>query len=134
MHKRQQPGFTLIELMITVAIIAILASIAFPSYESSMRKSRRATAQAFMMDAAAREQQVFLDSRGYVAVANNAAFQAALNIGVPTDVSSFYDLSVTLVAGPPPGFTLTATAKNKQLPDGNLTISNTGVKTPADKW
>jgi type IV pilus assembly protein PilE len=133
----RQKGFTLIELMIAVAVIAILAAIALPSYEGQMRKSRRASAQAFMADVAQREQARFLDVRSYVAVANNAAFPAALGISVPSEVSGFYTVSVATVAGPPPGFTITATPTGKQVPDGTLVMDNLGNKSRAgdpNKW
>ena len=126
-------GFTLIELMITVAIIGILASIALPSYQYAVRKGNRGDAQAFMLDVAQREQQIFLDSRSYRAVADNAAFPASINLTVPTRLSALYEFAVE-TDGPPPTFTVTATAKGKQLADGNLTMDSTGNKTPVDKW
>lgn len=43
MHRTQTSGFTLIELMVTIAIVAILAALAFPSFESSIRSNRVAT-------------------------------------------------------------------------------------------
>ncbi|HXG29480.1 MAG TPA: type IV pilin protein [Nevskiales bacterium] len=134
---KRPKGFTLIELMIAVAVVAILAAIALPSYEDQMRKSRRANAQAFMADVAQREQQRFLDTRSYVPAANNAAFPAALSISVPSDVSGFYNLSVTVSAGPPPGFTITATPTGKQVPDGTLVMDHLGNKSRAgdpSKW
>lgn len=50
LHERSARGFTLIELMITVAVVAILAAIAFPSYQEQVRKSRRAQAKADLVE------------------------------------------------------------------------------------
>ena len=79
---------------------------------------------------AQREQQYFLDNRGYTASLSD------LGLTAPDDVSNFYTISVTLVSGPPPGFTVTATPKTgtRQVSDGALTLSHTGNRTPAAKW
>ena len=61
--NRRSRGFTLIELMMAIAIIAILAAIAYPAYQKHLAKGRRAAAQAYLMDIAQREQQYFLDQR-----------------------------------------------------------------------
>ena len=55
MNKKAR-GFTLIEVMIAVAIVGILAAIALPSFQAHLRKGRRADTQAFMMDLATRQQ------------------------------------------------------------------------------
>ena len=50
MAAKRAPGFTLIELMIVVAVVAILVAIAYPSYQEQIRKSRRAQAKADLVE------------------------------------------------------------------------------------
>lgn len=121
-------GFTLIEIMVVVAIIAILAAIALPSYQSHLRKARRANAETFLSTVAARQQQYLLDARSY---ALGATAITDLGMAVPTDVSTYYTITVTpAAAATPPQFTVTATpiAGGVQEPDGTLTLDNTGAK------
>jgi type IV pilus assembly protein PilE len=120
-------GFTLIELMIVVVVVAILAAVAYPSYRESVKKGNRRAAQSEMMEIVNREHQFFIANRSY-------ADTAALGYTLPPDVSGNYDHAVTLDAGPPPGFTVTFTAKGAQISDGDLTVNSLGVKTPAEKW
>lgn len=127
-------GFTLVELMIAVAVVAFLAAIALPSYQGQLRKSRRGTAQAFMMDISQRQQARFLDTRNYVTIDNNADVQAKLGLTVPADVSTYYNLDVD-VTGPPPGFTVFAVAKGTQdhNNDEDLQLRSGGYKARGDK-
>lgn len=92
MCSRKQRGFTLVELMIAVAIIAILAAIAVPNYSQHLLKSRRAAADSFLMNIAQLQEQYLLDNRSYapsmaVLLPNVAAAER-----VPAEVDRFYDL------------------------------------------
>jgi type IV pilus assembly protein PilE len=62
---KHHQGFTLIELMITVAIVGILAAIAYPSYTAQVQKSRRADAQIALQEIAQRQEAYFLRNRSY---------------------------------------------------------------------
>jgi len=126
-NNKYSLGFTLVELMIAVAIIGILASIAIPSYVEYVKKGRRASAQSHLMEIAQREQQYLLDARTY------ASSLTTLGVTTPADVANYYTIQVD-VADTPPSFTITATAQGTQTSDGNLTLDSTGLKTPASKW
>jgi type IV pilus assembly protein PilE len=122
-------GFTLTELMIAVAIVGILAVIAYPSYQDHLRKGRRSAAQSFMINIAAREQQYLIDARRY---AGGAGAFEALHLAVPADVSSFYSVTIgPAVSAVPPSYTITATpiTDSAQVVDGVLTLDHQGART-----
>ena len=124
-------GFTLIELMITVAIIGILAGIVYPSYQNYVVRAKRSAAQQVMLDLSSREQQYMLDARSYTDTIGGGG----LNMTIPTDVSPNYTFAIAVDnAATPPTFTITATAIGSQVSDGNLTLNDLGQKTPANKW
>jgi type IV pilus assembly protein PilE len=127
---RRAKGFTLIELMVTVLVVAILASIAVPTYLQQVRKSRRSSAKATMMDLANREQQYLLSARIY---ADTAALQAT-GYTVPSDVSAYYTWAVTVNSTTVPTFTITFTAIGTQAVDGPLTLDQAGNRSPISKW
>jgi type IV pilus assembly protein PilE len=127
-------GFSLIELMVAVSIVAILAAIAYPSYLSHMAKSRRASAQAALMDVAQRQQQYLLDARGYAPDLDTLMNTPINTWKPPPDVDPYYNVTMTYTAGPPPKFTATATPKGVQASDFTLSIDSVGVKLPAGKW
>ena len=135
---KKQAGLTLIELMIVVAVVAVLASITYPSYQNYVKKARRNQAQSVMLDATNREQQYILDKRQYTNsfTAMNLTFDDYDCTSVATECkSNFYKITIAVDnTATPPEFTITATALNQQVSDGNLTLDSTGAKTPASKW
>ncbi len=121
--RRPLPGFTLIELMIVLAIVVILVAVAVPSYGGYLKKGRRAEAQAYLQALAMRQQQFLVDTRSYASL-------ATLAVPMPSSVADNYTVSVRTDAGPPPAFTVTAVPKGSQASErcGTLSIDQAGTK------
>ncbi len=148
MRQNTQNGFTLIELMIVVLVIGVLAAIAYPSYQDSLVKSRRADAKAALLELSVFMERLYTTTGCYnpgatdkvCGDANDAAPTLPFLVA-PKSGKANYDLTVD-VTTPVGGFTLTATPKTT-TPDsqcGNLSLTNMGVKTEsgtgtvADCW
>lgn len=132
LSRRLDRGFTLIELLVTIAIVGILAAVAYPSYTQHVVKSNRAAAQAHLMEIAQLQQQYLAENRAY------ATTLADLNnLSTPTAVSRYYDIIIeNVAAGPPPTFTVRAAPRTggAQVGDGALSINQAGAKSPSGKW
>lgn len=128
-------GFTLIELMITVAVVGILAAIAYPSYQNSVTKSRRAEGKSLVLDAAAREERFFAQYNSYTGTVVGASgctgSACGLNYSSTNSANGYYVLTVP--ANSATTYTLTATAAGTQLANDKncktFSIDNLGVKT-----
>jgi type IV pilus assembly protein PilE len=128
---RQYLGFSLIDVLITVAIVGILAAIAYPSYQSVMRKNNRAAAESYLADVAQRQQQYLLDQRSY------ASDVSTLGVPTPATLTPYYTIAIAVAAGPPPSFSASAAPIGSQASDlsgQSLTITNTGAKGPSGVW
>jgi len=127
MARNRTRGFTLLEIMIVVAVVGILASIALPAYQSQVRKGNRSAAQQFMQDAALREQQIMLDMRRYVTVASTDFAQKpsdsppGIGLAPPDATTGKYTFAVAADnTTTPPSYTITATATGSQDKDASL--------------
>ncbi|MFP8967928.1 type IV pilin protein [Pokkaliibacter sp. CJK22405] len=118
-------GFTLIEMMITVAIIGILAAFAYPSYTRYVERSNRVDAQGVMMQASMALQRHYGNAFTYVG-ADVSNFDQS-----PLQGNAKYLITYTLSAATPHEFLITATPQGIQTKDacGTLTIDENGEKT-----
>ncbi|MCY1291959.1 Type IV minor pilin ComP, DNA uptake sequence receptor [compost metagenome] len=126
MGAKKQLGFTLMELMIVVVVVAILTAIAYPSYRQYVVRANRSEVQQFMLEIASRQQQYFSDVRSY------GSTLTQLGLAVPANVAKNYTIDPGVDnTAKPPSYLITATPKSgsTQVGDGNQTLSSTGAKT-----
>lgn len=118
-------GITLIELMVVIAVLGIIVSIAYPAYQDQMRKARRSDCHTQLMELASLEERFFTEFGRYTATIT------AGGLALPNNVSDegFYT-AAAVVGGGGQTFTLTCTGQGAQAGDGcgNLTIDNTGLE------
>ena len=109
-------GFSLIELMVVVTVIAILSAVALPSYWSSVMKSRRTSAQVALLDLASREERYYTANNIYASKLSLLGFPSEKNLAVPDEKNNhYYDVSV--VAANANGFSLKAVPVGSQSKD-----------------
>lgn len=123
MGKHRQSGFTLIEIMIVVAIIGILASIAYPSYQEYVLRGNRVEGMALLNDAAARQERYYAQ--------NNTYADTVAKLGIPARSNNgLYTLAISDTTAST--YTLTAAPGGAQVKDtkcGTLGLNQAGTKT-----
>lgn len=130
--NRIQRGFTLIEVMIVVAIIGILAAIAYPSYDEYVKRGNRTEGQALLSDASARQERYFAQNNEYITDDADIA-KLGLRNGNESETGK-YELTVSK-ANDDGGYRLVAEQQFGDTKCGNLTLTAVGTKgrTGSDK-
>jgi type IV pilus assembly protein PilE len=119
-------GFTLMELMITVVIVSILASIAYPAYQNYLYRTRRADGQAALMNLSTYMEHYYTENNTYA-----SATLSALGL-TNTSQQGYYTVAITSSSST--AYTLTATPVAPQTGDTTcptLTLTNTNIKGPS---
>lgn len=125
-------GFTLIEVLIVIAIIGLLTAIAFPMYEDQVTRARRSDGQSLLLDISARMERFYFDNTAYTTDLRALGFTLANTV---PSTEGHYTATVAGATGPCPianCFTVTATPAGAHAPDaycGNLTLNSMGQKT-----
>ena len=124
--KKAQQGFTLIELMIVCAIVAILAAIALPAYRDYVKRAMRSEAKTALLENAQFLERAFTSANSYAGVTT-----ATLPVQqAPRSGTAAYDIAVVTDAATPTTYTLTATPTGGMTGDdcGTFTLDETGTK------
>jgi len=134
--RRTSRGMTLIELMIVIVIVAVLASIAVPSYRQYVLRSHRTEAKAALMNVAAAQEKFYLQNNTYT---DNLSDAPPTGLGIPgTTEHGYYTIAIDAGADAT-AFAVTATPAGGQAADthcASFSIDQAGVKTATndDCW
>ena len=133
-------GFTLVEIMVAIVVIAILASVALSSYQSSIVKTKRKAALGTLMTLVSEQEEYFVNNKGYATDLTNLGYGATGALANPLYIDDTGDNStsaagsyqITFAAGASArAYTLTATPINGQVKDTQcsaLSITSTGAQ------
>ncbi|RJG03969.1 type IV pilin protein [Noviherbaspirillum sedimenti] len=132
MQRATSQGFTLIELMITVAVIGILAAVAYPSYTQYVQRSNRAAVKAILLEDAQFLERNFTTANRYDRTSADVEITSATlpKRQSPESGAAKYNITVEMGTAPAQTFTLSATPTGSMTSDacGTYTLSYTGVQ------
>ncbi|MGB5562579.1 MAG: type IV pilin protein [Sedimenticolaceae bacterium] len=133
MLSSKQRGLTLVELMVVVAVMAIIATVAYPMYTAQVQKTRRADAKIALESIAMAQERFYTVSGAYTNILSTLQVSAAVQGG--TSDEEYYTVAVTHPGGDTQLFTATASATGRQAGDtdcASFAINQQGVKTATD--
>ena len=124
-------GFTLIELMIVLAVVAILTAVSYPVYRQHIIRGNREGAKAELVEIAAQQEKIYLNSDAYtssITAAYTGTSAGGLGRTTGKTANSRYSLSIVTAAQ---SYTVTATpvSGSVQASDGNLVVASDGTRT-----
>ncbi len=130
-------GFTLIEIMIAVAIVGILAAIAYPNYTAYVERGKRSDGRALLLEAASRMERYYSDCNKYPGRVGSATScpdpsdpsdTGMINLSTSSE-GDYYNLALTGVSGQQQEYILEASPNNWTDSDcGDLTLKNNGIR------
>ena len=127
-NRSRMRGFTLLELMIVIVIVAILAGVGYPAYVGYADRARRADGRSFLLDAAARQERYFFDNNRYTTTTGDLGYTSS----PPSSPEGNYTLTVAVGAtgSIATSYALTAapTYTERATTCGNLTLDSRGAK------
>jgi len=127
MSRHIQNGFTLIELLVVVAIISILAAVAYPSYQESITKTRRADGMALLTNIVNAEERYFTQHNTYTTDLTDLGYPTATNV---ESEDGFYKATASICAGATiiTCVNVVGTGQGPQASDGTLGLDTRGTK------
>jgi len=144
MLRRVHKGFTLIELMIVVVVIAVLSAIAVPGYKYFVTRAKRAAARTAIQNMAQQQERYFTQNNGYLAIVSGSGSAAGgwINYVGDTYAARTYDLTVGVTAGATTtaaSFTISAAPTNGFADStcNTLSLTSAGLQSPtspSDCW
>ncbi|AOY00670.1 type IV pilin protein [Jeongeupia sp. USM3] len=128
-RRKARAGFTLIEVMITIAIIGILASIALPAYSNYVNRAKARTAGADLVSLSLAVENIYQKQLAYPTKATAAVATTVATTWTPAAQSTDFDYTYLSAAGA--NYTLTATGKGG-MNGCTLTLNSAGARTPSE--